>query len=114
MPSEINVYGRNKASRVWLEKNYGDADAAFRRVHPPYRTRLQAYEGPRIVRHGIVDIKAEKGQAFSGRSAILNYYWTIYCHWNRSDHFDQTEHDIRKVLKELGSPDGIEIEHSRL
>ena len=101
MQPSIEIYGKKKVVRAWLKENYTRADARFKEIHPLFAEQ--------DVRHGIEYLENPE---MRGRDSKYSYHWYIPTHGNRGDHFWQTEHDIKKVLEELGTPDRIGIYHS--
>ncbi len=98
MSSWIGVYGQNQSQLDWMKSNYERADKRFRTVHPELDSDGE------IIRHGII----VRGNP-EDRTLRYRYSWKIPCHWDSGEHFRQTERDIRLVLQELHSPEGLEV-----
>ena len=98
MSSDIFIYGHNQDEIDWMRKNYQQADVRFQEIHPEFRSRDDEFV------HGI-----QEGKLPYEKQLKDQYWWNLPCHWGSEDHFKQTENDIKAVLKELGSPKGLEV-----
>ncbi|MBI2044337.1 hypothetical protein HYT24_03165 [Candidatus Pacearchaeota archaeon] len=98
MSSWIGVYGHSKNDRIWMRRNHQRADQQFKEIHPVYEDGGERFE------HSILVNNHPDSQ-----NPRHSYYWEIPCHWDSSEHFKQTEADIRTILAELGSPKGLEV-----
>lgn len=98
MSSEIMVYGHNQTELDWMRSNYQAAYKRFTEIHPTFESEDGKFD------HGI-------GVMGSSSEKVLKYqyYWDIACHWDYDKHLRQTESDIKTILKELNSPEGIEV-----
>ena len=88
MSSWIGVYGNNQ-----------EEDARFKEIHPVFKSKKDEFA------HGIRERQMPAGQ----EDIMHQYWWTLPCHWDDEYHFKQTESDIRSVLTELQSPEGLEV-----
>ena len=95
MSSYIAVFGHNQEELDWMKENYQAASNRFKEIHPAFEFDIK---------HGIHEHRFKDDPDLKGQ-----YHWSIACHWDSDAHLKQTEKDINLILKELKSPEGLEI-----